>query len=166
LFAPLTVLFLALATPAQAHDELLFATPAQGATVTQVPSKVVLHFEEPPAPGFTQITVTGPDGTNLDAGPLRAVGAVLTQALKPSDEIGGYTLTYRVVSDDGHPVSGRITFTVAAAGRTAKSASAGGGRPADRSAVSLIIWIGGASLFVVVLFVSRSARAARLPTPH
>lgn len=102
--------------PAWAHTELRSSTPADGASVAQPPSQVELTFsEEVPAAGAT-VTVTGPDRVDRAAGPATGDGGTLTVPLRPLGPAGAYTVGYRVVSDDGHPVAGTVTFTLTAPG--------------------------------------------------
>lgn len=113
------------AGPAYAHDELRSSLPADGATVTQPPSQVVLTFEEAPVELGVQVVVTGPDGP-VSAGAPRVDGDDVVADVQPQAPAGRYTVEWRVTSDDGHPVSGAFSFTAqaAAAGAT-PSASVG-----------------------------------------
>ncbi len=73
---------------------------------------MVLTFAERPDERFVKIAATGPGGTNVVAGPPRVSGTSVTQPLIPGGP-GLYTVVYRVVSADGHPVQGSMTFTSA-----------------------------------------------------
>lgn len=55
--ALLTVL--GVATPAWAHAKLQSSSPAQGASLSAAPTRVVLTFGEPVRPARNPITVTG-----------------------------------------------------------------------------------------------------------
>ena len=101
--------------PALAHNELRRATPAKGARLGTVPAQVVLEFAERLDSRYTAIAVTAPGGAPAVAGKPQVAGARATQPLAPSLGTGAYTVSYRVVSVDGHPVQGTFTFTVAAA---------------------------------------------------
>jgi methionine-rich copper-binding protein CopC len=103
------------ASPAAAHDELLGTTPADGSTVAVAPAEVVLTFAAPAIALGTQVVVTGPDGTDLADGAVRLVGATVVQPLTPSRPAGAYRVDWRVVSNDGHTVSGTFTFTASVA---------------------------------------------------
>ncbi|OLL84284.1 MULTISPECIES: copper resistance CopC family protein [unclassified Pseudonocardia] len=100
------------AAPAWAHTELESSTPAADAQVADAPTTVTLTFsEEIPAHEAT-VTVRGPDGAAYAAGPATGDGATLTVPLRPLGPAGAYTVDYRVVSDDGHPVAGTVPFTL------------------------------------------------------
>jgi copper resistance protein C len=101
----------ATAVPAFAHAELVSSDPGQGATVRALPSTVTLTFSETVrTPAFVE--VTGPGGTDVAAGDLRIVDADVTQRLGEPVGAGRYTLSYRITSADGHPVTGTVPFTV------------------------------------------------------
>lgn len=60
--------------------------------------------------------VTGPDGATWQDGPAAIAGSVLTQPLRALSASGRYVVAYRIVSDDGHPVSGELSFTLTVPG--------------------------------------------------
>ncbi len=104
------------ASPAQAHAGLTGSTPEDGAVLDTLPTEVTLEFsEEVRAPAF--VVVTGPDRHSHEAGDPTVDGATLTQRLDAgrlsgTDPNGTWTIAYRVVSTDGHPVQGQTTFTL------------------------------------------------------
>lgn len=102
-----------MATAADAHTELKSVDPADGSRVTSPPARVVLTFTEPVGTSFATVIVTGPEGA-VSRGRAAVDGAVVTQQLDAGIPFGDYTVAFRVVSEDGHPVSARTTFTVAA----------------------------------------------------
>ncbi len=101
------------ATGASAHAVLKSVSPGDGARLGSAPTEVALTFSEPVSARFATVTVTGPDGGSSEAGTPSVEGATVTQALAAGLVSGGYTVAYRVVSEDGHPISGRTTFTLA-----------------------------------------------------
>ncbi|MFN6978485.1 MAG: copper resistance protein CopC, partial [Gemmobacter sp.] len=92
-----------------AHAQLRSAAPAAGAILDAPPAEIVLTFNEPVAP--LQARLFGPDGAARDA-PARAEGASLIVTLPPALAQGTHALSWRVVSDDGHPVGGTHVFSV------------------------------------------------------
>ncbi|MGA8047595.1 MAG: copper resistance CopC family protein [Dermatophilaceae bacterium] len=92
-----------------AHAQLLSSNPTSGATLPTA-DEVSLTFSEDINADFVQIVAEGPDGDIADGDPVVA-GAVVTQPIAPIGS-GLHTVTYRVVSADGHPVSGSVTFTL------------------------------------------------------
>ncbi|MFC0533967.1 copper resistance CopC family protein [Phytohabitans kaempferiae] len=101
-------------SPAWAHNELRSATPAEDARLSAPPEQVVLRFAERLDPKFTTIAVSRADGSTIATGPLQVNGTQAVQPLTDAMPAGQYTVAYRVVSLDGHPVQGSLSFTVAA----------------------------------------------------
>ncbi len=97
------------ATPASAHDRLLGSVPAAGSTV-RAPDRVRLTLSEDVVPVGSRIVVAGSSGPVT--GRLTASGADLSQTFRDELAAGKYTVTWRAVSSDGHPISGRFGFTV------------------------------------------------------
>jgi methionine-rich copper-binding protein CopC len=106
-----------LATPAFAHDVLTGSTPADGASVAVGPRQVTLTFNAPVQFGDNRLTVTGPDGQQWQTTDNATVdGDSVSTTVAPLGPAGGYTVGYRIISADGHPVSGEVTFTLTKAG--------------------------------------------------
>lgn len=99
------------APPAAAHARLKSIDPAHKSVQTTMPTEVVLTFSEPPNRRYTEIRVTGPGGAVVGSGApeVRDDRAILK--LRPLPEAGRYTVAYRTVSVDGHPISGEREFT-------------------------------------------------------
>jgi LPXTG-motif cell wall-anchored protein len=105
-----------LASPAAAHAVLLSTAPSSSSNVTSAPATVVLNFNEEPQGRYSTIHVTGPDGQRRDSGAVRVVNDSVTESLGGTRPAGKYVVDWRVISADGHPVSGQVTFTASAAG--------------------------------------------------
>ncbi|MGW5000688.1 copper resistance CopC family protein [Streptomyces hydrogenans] len=110
------------APPAAAHTELNGSDPANGAVLDAVPRTVTLTFSDPMSATYAQLAVTGPDGAALGDGAPAVAGREVTLSLKAARTAGRYTVGYRVVSADGHPVSGTSAFTLRPARTTPSSA--------------------------------------------
>lgn len=114
--APLAAAALALApSPALAHDVLTGSSPEDGATLDTVPEEVVLSFNNSPMEGGSgsAVVVTGPDEeTTYEEGDLTFDGTDVSVGLAPLDQAGEYTIGFRVVSSDGHPIQDTLTFSV------------------------------------------------------
>ena len=100
------------ATSAIAHDALIGSDPADAAALTSAPTQVVLTFSADQLAVGTAVEVTGPDGASWVDGAPVVVGSAVTQALLPGLPDGGYTVLWRSVSGDGHPVDGTLTFSL------------------------------------------------------
>jgi copper resistance protein C len=107
---------LAAAAPAFAHSQLVSSDPSDGANLDAGPAQVSLTFNEDMPPGFDTIAVIGPDGAAWQAGEVTASGPTISIPLAPLGPAGRYQIGYRVVSADGHPVQGSISFILTKAG--------------------------------------------------
>jgi methionine-rich copper-binding protein CopC len=112
------------AAAAQAHDVLEATNPANGSTVAAVPDAVVLTYDHTPIAIGTEIQVKDASGTNQADGAATVVDNNVTQAIKPDAPAGKYTVVWRVVSSDSHPIEGTFTFTARAAGGGTSGAAA------------------------------------------
>ena len=111
-------------SPAHAHDDLVGSDPASGATVDALPAQLTLTFSAEIADdeGASVVEVTDASGTPLTAGTPTAHDNVLTQPLE-GEASGTVTVLWKVVSSDGHPISGEFAFTVAGAPAPTETAS-------------------------------------------
>lgn len=110
--------------PAWAHNQLRTASPARGANIPASPTQVVLEFAEPLDPTFTTIVVTDASTRRIPTTEPAVSGARGTVTLTQPLGNGTYTVAYRVVSTDGHPVQGSYPFTVSAPGAVTPSTAA------------------------------------------
>lgn len=106
---------LGLTGTALAHATLIGSDPAEGAVVTTAPSVVTLTFDDTLEDFEPTVVVTGPDGQTYQSGEATIDGATVSNAVAPLTAAGAYTIAYRVVSDDGHPVEGEVHFQFAGA---------------------------------------------------
>lgn len=111
------------AAPAAAHVSLLKITPEPGAVLTTAPTEVVLEFDEPVSSTFATVVVDNGAGAGVTRGKLTVLGSKVTQPLRTALASGRYRVAYRVVSKDGHPVSGESGFTLAVAPGTGSATS-------------------------------------------
>lgn len=101
------------AGPAWAHNSLRTATPARDATLPSAPTEVTLEFMQRLDPTFTTVVLTDAARRKLPIGEPVVTGATSTVQVTEKLPNGTYTVAYRVVSVDGHPVQGSYPFTVA-----------------------------------------------------
>ncbi|MPV36597.1 copper resistance CopC family protein [Georgenia subflava] len=111
--ALLGTLSAALAPAASAHDVLLESSPADGAELTEVPTEVVLTFNNELLDASQAILVTDTAGEPVTDAPTVVAGRTASVPL-PELTDGDYAVTWSVVSSDGHRIDGELGFTVAA----------------------------------------------------
>lgn len=97
---------------ASAHDELIGSDPASGATVEGLPAQLTLSYSAviSAEPGASEVSVTDAAGTELSGEPV-AQETNLVVPLEGEAE-GAVRVLWKVVSSDGHPISGEFSFTV------------------------------------------------------
>ncbi len=104
------------AAPASAHTRLVSSDPADGSSRDDAPTRVSLLFNEGIEAGFATVTVVGPDGNPYQTGAVSTSGGEVAVGVSPLGPAGVYQVGYRVVSDDGHPVQGAVSFTLTTPG--------------------------------------------------
>lgn len=108
---------LTLPAAAQAHATLLGSSPEAGSVVAKPPAAVVIRFDQEiqPVAGGTDV-VNAADRSVLGGPPHNAANDVrkLVIPLKSQLPDGDYTVRWRIVSTDGHIVSGVLAFGVGA----------------------------------------------------
>jgi methionine-rich copper-binding protein CopC len=108
---------LTLTTPAaQGHSTLVTSTPKSGAVVKTFPKTFSLIFNEEILKLLgkepSRVQLTAPNSKRIPLGKVAIAKEVLTFAMSKAEvKAGKYRLTYRVVSNDGHVISGEISFT-------------------------------------------------------
>ncbi len=100
------------AGPAAAHAQLVSTDPADGALLATAPSQVTLSFDEPVRLTSQEIRVYDADGQAV-ASTASTSGRDVAIALEDTASLRGtYVVGWFVVSADGHPISGSLTFSV------------------------------------------------------
>ncbi|MFF9085638.1 copper resistance CopC/CopD family protein [Streptomyces sp. NPDC014991] len=134
----LPVLVLGTAAPASAHAVLRATDPADGTVLSTAPRHVTLTFTESVGLLTDSFRVYDPRNHRLRTGPAgHAPGGSDTARVSLPARLatGTYTVAWRVVSADSHPVSGALTFSVGK--RTATSAAPPPDRPENRATTAL-----------------------------
>lgn len=139
------IVWLCLASMAMAHASLTAAEPADGAVVQAAPQRFTLSFSEPVSP--LAIKLVRPDGqsVSLDTFVLRD----RTLEIEPPKTLvaGTYVLSWRVVSEDGHPVAGSAVFSIGAPSSTAPAAT-----EVDDWPVRIALWLAKVALYAGLFF--------------
>lgn len=109
-------LFAVLPSTARAHGSLKSSTPAAASSLTVVPRELRLVFTEAPALAFSRLELLDASGTAVALSPVRLAAETrraLVADIRGTLAAGTYTVVWQIAGDDGHPVRGRYTFTVA-----------------------------------------------------
>jgi copper transport protein len=115
--AAMLVTALAVVPSASAHAILVSSTPANDAVVATAPKSVVLRFNEPVESAFGSARVFDSQAKRVDDGRVaRPDDKTVEVAIGRRLGDGTYTVTWRVVSTDSHPISGAFVFHVGAPG--------------------------------------------------
>ncbi|MCM3696374.1 copper resistance CopC family protein [Microbacterium oleivorans] len=114
------LVFLAPASPAAAHDELLGSDPAADEILGTTPDEITLTFSAPPSTeaGAAVLAVYDEACRSIAEGDPEVTDNTVTQAISGPVE-GAVLVQWRVVSSDGHPISDQFTFSVGEDGKTA-----------------------------------------------
>lgn len=171
------------ATPAFAHDQLSASDPPAGAALESAPEQVSLQFSDNVLTIGAIVLVADTDGTSWADGDPILDGPTVTARLADDMPDGAYEIRWRVVSADGHPISGVIPFTVGdavqpvdepgaaeATGPPAATAApvAGGEAPARTGPMRpILIGVGGAAAALLLLAGVAVWKRRRTPAqPH
>jgi copper transport protein len=105
-----TLASLAQPPAAWAHASLVGSEPSEGTTLAAAPAALRLDFNEPVSPLIVRLI--GPTGEAVTPA-VKAENSTLTVTPPPLRR-GTHVLSWRVISADGHPVGGAVTFSVGA----------------------------------------------------
>jgi methionine-rich copper-binding protein CopC len=142
--------------PADAHASLVSTDPADGSQVASAPETVELTFSEDLDTGF--VAVMAPDGTKVETSEPRLSGARMSADLEESHQSGVYTVAYRVVSVDGHPVTGQFTFTATSGHQATPQEAATEESFVDRNSTLLIVGLALAMVAIALMLAPLSRR--------
>jgi copper transport protein len=138
---------------ARAHATLVLTHPADGAVLSQAPSTVRLKFNEPITP--LAFRIVDPEGRWRDDAIARAVNDTIDVEFAHTLAPGTHVLSYRIVSADGHPVGGTLSFSVGAPSRAASVTGASGGR-------AFAIWLFRFALYLTLFYTVAATALASL----
>jgi copper transport protein len=148
--AGVTVLVLALAPPAAAHASLIDTDPDEGAVLEGAPDVISFTFDEPVGAVPDGVKVFDATGTPIESSST-VRGADLLVTLDEHVGDGTLVVAWRVVSDDGHPVSGSLTFSIGAPSQDVVAQAPDGASAGDVPvALSLSRWPAYTGLLLAV----------------
>ena len=178
------VAILATALPASAHDALVHSTPQVDERLAAAPEKIVLTFSGElltlgDSTTGAVVLVIDEKGRDWAGDDVEVAGNTVTVGVDPAMPEAGYQVRWQVVSEDGHPISGIVPFTIGDAEPMALQ-SAGGQSAAEAEDLedqttpepggvprALLIGGGGAVIavaaFALYRFLRRPRTAAAVP---
>ena len=126
---------------AWAHAVLVSSDPARDTVLATLPAEVSLTFGEPVQLPPGGLRVFDPAGVEVDDGHPGHPGGrgdVVQIGVRPTVALGSYTVAWRVISADSHPVSGAFTFSV---GHPSATPAATAAPPGGSTTVGVLYWI-------------------------
>ncbi|HEV7169005.1 MAG TPA: copper resistance protein CopC [Micrococcaceae bacterium] len=99
------------ASTASAHDVVESTNPASGSTVASLPADLTITLDNTPGALGSTIQVKDASGKDWAQGNVQVVDHVVTQKLAAGGPAGKYTVLWRLVSSDSHPIEGTFSFT-------------------------------------------------------
>ena len=111
---------LGFASPARAHNSLISSDPADGAEVAAAPRQMTFRFDKSVPLDTVSVELIDGTGVRTEVGQFvhGPAGDTEVIATLPAIRAGEVTVRWRLVGPDGHPITGRVSFTVAASATT------------------------------------------------
>lgn len=108
------------ASPAHAHTSLELSTPSNNQSIEFMPTELSATFDEDlieiEGEVVNTLELQSADGTNYPLSAATIAGPVVSAKVGDGDyPAGSYLLKFRVVSADGHPITGEIGFSTQSA---------------------------------------------------
>lgn len=137
--------WLCLTTGAVAHASLVATQPRDGAVVEAPPALFTLSFSEPVSP--LALRLIKPDGSASILESFRLRDREVEIEMPGSLGRGTHVLSWRVVSEDGHPVGGSVIFSVGEASISPPKSVESGNRD-----VRIGLWSSRVALYLGLFF--------------
>ncbi|MFD9192791.1 copper resistance CopC/CopD family protein [Streptomyces phaeochromogenes] len=115
------------AGPVSAHSAVRETTPGEGTVLKSAPKQVTMTFTESVGITDDSLRVLSPENRRVNAGDTEHASGRSDSVRVPLDDglaDGTYTVAWRVVSADSHPISGAFTFSIGKPSETTASVSA------------------------------------------
>ena len=100
---------------ASGHSQLVSSDPVDGSVLSAPPTQVVLTFNEALLKEAVDVAIANGAGEAVSGAVATAVGAIVTIPWPADLPPDNYSVSYRIVSDDGHPITGSIGFAYTSA---------------------------------------------------
>lgn len=152
----IAILVALVAGPASAHAGLISSSPTDQEVLNRPPTEFHLRFGEDVE--RANISFIEPDGSVAKPVKVRLIGSTVRGAIDLPAKRGRWTLAFRVVSTDGHPVTSEINFTTTT-GRAVAQVEPASAEPRflDQHRIHLIwaLVAGAAAIGLIVLPILR-----------
>ena len=167
----LSIVFASFINPsAHAHTALELSTPSNNQSIEFMPTELSATFDEDlieiEGEVVNTLELQNADGVNYELSPATIAGPVVSAKVGDGEyPAGDYLLKYRVVSADGHPVTGEISFStqsVSIIGSTPSEPVTTSyiPEPVESSSNTLFFLLGGLMLLVGILFGIKGKRGS------
>lgn len=123
----------------QAHASLIASSPDARTVENRFPQQIVLRFNEPVTP--LAMRLMDPQGAIVPVASATAVGDAVHVEPSAAQTRGTYALSWRVVSADGHPVGGTLTFSVGSPSADQSPDANANAWRADTAVRATLIWL-------------------------
>jgi copper transport protein len=155
---------------AWAHATLQSSTPGSNSIVRESPTEVALQFSEAVETAFGSIRVYDCGGERVDSGKVaRPSDSSVAVNLDGNLPAGTYTVTWRVISADAHPVAGAFVFNVKAASKSGECEQVFGKESTPGSIDALFKFMRALDFALILLVVGGATALAlilRSAAPH
>ena len=165
----MTLVFLTLVSaPSQAHTQLVSSSPSNGAVLEVAPTAVTFVFDEPLLPHLDTVSINTESGVNVTSESVKPRDNTVSMPWPIDLKPGKYQVAYRIVADDGHPVTGAITLSYGTPIAPSASPSATGvtgdyvvvenSAPVGTIATVIALIVAALSMSLIVVLVKRGKR--------
>jgi copper resistance protein C len=131
----ISILFFLVGTNVFAHSHLEDSSPKNGEVVTEPLKDITLTYETKVEVAST-FTLKDQSGTDIPLSKISVNNNQLVGTLKDELANGGYTIHWKIIGSDGHPLEGDIPFSLQLADNQAAAVSADTAASDDTSTVN------------------------------
>lgn len=111
-FLVMMLLFTINISNASAHAYIVNSSPSENESLDDSPTKATIEYNEKIQSGFAVLNVTNSAGEKVDEGNVTVEGKTISVDLKANLKNDVYTMEWRVVSADGHSITGLVPFSI------------------------------------------------------
>ncbi|MGG4469580.1 copper resistance protein CopC [Paenibacillus alvei] len=111
-FLAFMLLFMINVSNASAHAYIVNSNPSENESLDEAPKKASIEYNEKIQSGFAVFNVTNSAGEKVDKGNVEVNNKTLSVDLQENLKDDVYTMEWRVVSADGHSISGLVPFSI------------------------------------------------------